>query len=454
VAYLSRLIALALALLPSAVFAAWPDCVDDSEIAGTWRAGYDAYVVTGCGAPANDSSYASEKACALAYLCSITGGCVSTEVTSESMVGTSPTRAGIINSRAVMSGGGYSTFPQFRIYEQSASPAVCPEECTAYPSGQQHLAVASDKPDSYVPPDSICADNCELIRIPNKYQRLGPSGSRELLVTYQSIGSTCETPTGESVVPNNTEGCVGDWCRSVNAGENCGFHNDQYVCLDSVQPDKCFRNADGSLLCAESAPMPPKPDSGTAGDPATPNDTIQACTGSNSCSTVNYYNSTTVAGSSRAVPSGSGASGSGPIGAEGPVEEGEESSGSVSGGTTCDAAPVCDGDPVQCAIVAQQWRTRCVDAPTSSEALEAIGATEDETAAEMPTVGEVDIGTLDADGGIAAGSCPSSLSLNIMGQSLSFNIWAGACEMAALFAPFVMLMGYLAAAFIFIRGTT
>lgn len=40
-------------------------------------------------------------------------------------------------------------------------------------------------------------------------------------------------------------------------------------------------------------------------------------------------------------------------------EEGEESS--VTGGATCDAAPVCKGDAIQCAILRQQHTQRCSD---------------------------------------------------------------------------------------------
>lgn len=42
-------------------------------------------------------------------------------------------------------------------------------------------------------------------------------------------------------------------------------------------------------------------------------------------------------------------------------EEGEEEKSSVSGGSTCDAPPVCEGDAIQCAILRQEFTQRCAD---------------------------------------------------------------------------------------------
>lgn len=42
-------------------------------------------------------------------------------------------------------------------------------------------------------------------------------------------------------------------------------------------------------------------------------------------------------------------------------EEAEEDKSSVSGGTTCDSPPVCQGDAIQCAILRQEFTQRCAD---------------------------------------------------------------------------------------------
>ncbi len=39
--------------------------------------------------------------------------------------------------------------------------------------------------------------------------------------------------------------------------------------------------------------------------------------------------------------------------------EGDEGGNSASGGGTCDVAPVCSGDEIQCLMLQQQWQTRC-----------------------------------------------------------------------------------------------
>jgi hypothetical protein len=67
--------------------------------------------------------------------------------------------------------------------------------------------------------------------------------------------------------------------------------------------------------------------------------------------TTNITNYNTQSGAD-AGPSNEGET---PEGEEG--EEGEE--GSASGGANCNAPPVCSGDPVNCAVLDQQWRARC-----------------------------------------------------------------------------------------------
>lgn len=320
----------------------------------------------------------------------------------------------------------------------------------AIPINEKHLVTTSGRADSWVPPDDICAPaadgvhKCKMIRIPNKYHRLGASGAREFILTYQSTAENCAAgATDTPIVPTNTEACQGSFCKSVNTGENCGWLNGEYTCLSRSDPDRCTRNASGSMVCNANAPMPPKPDNGTAGTPATPTNTVEACTGSNSCNQYNYYNSTTVSGSSRPVPTGTGSGGSGVVDEKGPVTtEEEQSGGSASGGGTCEAQPSCDGDPVGCAILVQQWKARCPGAPSSVDAHAAFGSTEGETAASMPTVATVEIGELDASGPISVGSCPAPLNVTIMGQHLSMDIWQRGCDMAAAFAPIVMAMAY------------
>lgn len=322
------------------------------------------------------------------------------------------------------------------------------------PANAIHLAVATNKPDSYVPPDSICSPgNCELIRIPNKYHRLGPPGARELMVSYQGTGNDCQTPSPETISAPDTETCVGPWCRSVDTGENCGYVNNEYTCLDRVEPDRCWRTATGALLCADNAPMPPKPDSGTPGQPATPTETIEACTGANSCQTVNYYNSAAVSASSRPVPQGTGTGGSGALDGEGPVSEEEEAAGSASGGLSCDSPPACDGSPIDCAILAQQWRTRCVENPSDATLEAELGPIEGEDGELFGSATFTAEGSFDSGGWMGAAACIPDYSLNLGAQlgtvEIPFSEW---CWLLEVIGTFVMIAAYVSAARIVVQG--
>jgi len=348
---------------------------------------------------------------------------------------------------------------------------VAPEpafDCSAL-ANVNTLAVADGVPDSFTPKDTGCVGAANINGVPTslgqgcsvfkratqKYKRMGPANDREWLVSYQFTGLECDAePPAESLTFDDEpeEKCKTGaggltWCEAPNADGDCGFFNDKYICLQSLGEDQCESKADGSRLCAASAPTPPVPDSGTPGVPAPADDSIVTSDGTSS-TTYNYYNSTTVSNSSRDPGTGGGTGGSGTVG---PGGEPEEESGSASGGITCDSEPSCAGDPIQCAILKQQWRTRCVEAPTEPQALEAIGATAGEIDGSEMDAGQVDVTTLNTSGTLS-GSCPVPLNVSVMGQNLSLDIWHGACEMAVLFAPFVMAMGYLLSAMLFIKG--
>lgn len=116
--------------------------------------------------------------------------------------------------------------------------------------------------------------------------------------------------------PEEGEVCSGEFCTSQANEHNCGFLNDEFVCLGSVPVDGCTVLGDGGRVCGEEAPMPPVPDAGTAGVPATPDLVIEV-----NDSTVNYYNSTTVSNSVR-NPGTSGENPYSPGGGEGDGDSG------------------------------------------------------------------------------------------------------------------------------------
>lgn len=143
-------------------------------------------------------------------------------------------------------------------------------------------------------------------------------------------------------------------------------------------------------------------------------------------------------------------------GGEEPAEEPtpiEFPTGEASGGDTCETAPTCShDDPVQCALLVQEWRTGCVGATESVDAaLEEGAVTADELGGKLGNT-EIEIAELDADGGYTPAACPAPVSITVMGASMSLDVWQRGCDMATLFAPIVLLMGWLTAAGIVVKA--
>lgn len=359
---------------------------------------------------------------------------------------------------------------------------VCPDDfdCSTL-ANQKHFAQGVDLPDTFKPKDTTCVKKAKIGGLPvnmncgafkagkQPFKRLGPSGQRDWYVQYQFTGLPCDAepeqpPLDETPIDSDREHCKTGpggltWCDSPTQDSDCGYFNDKYVCLKSLQPDKCFTHTDGKRLCAEGAPSPPVPDNGTPGKKAEPDDQITSCTGENSCSVNNYYNTTTNSGSSRPTGTGGNADGSGGVGpggtasGDGTGEGEEEGGGTASGGATCEAAPVCDGDPIACAQLQQQWKARCVDVEVTQTAIEeAFGMTEKEASGDISGGSPITIGSLNSDGGFTAAACPTGSTISVMGQSIDLDIWEYACQLALLFAPITMLIGYLSAARIVFKG--
>lgn len=156
----------------------------------------------------------------------------------------------------------------------------------------------------FSPPSAMCdADtNC-------KYQRTGSVdiclGDR-CAASYLGTGETCssESPPDDPLDELGAED--GDTCIQGSGGDefcspnwpnknNCGFLNDEWICLSAVEDDGCAALPSGGRVCGSEAPVPPVPDNGTAGVPAEPDLQITV----NEVDTYNYYNSSTVSNSSR-----------------------------------------------------------------------------------------------------------------------------------------------------------
>ena len=122
-----------------------------------------------------------------------------------------------------------------------------------------------------------------------------------------------------------------------------------------------------------------------------------------------------------------------------------------SGGTDCNAPPSCSGDGVLCNVDFQNWKTRCAiettgkpqesDYGTSHTAAEAFGAADYGTAAAA---------SLDASGWLGSGACPTLPQVTFMSHVYSMSDWLP-CSIMQLIGVFVVLGGYVQAAFIIAR---
>jgi hypothetical protein len=471
VAYLSRLIGLAL-LFP---LSAWAntDCVKKWTSPGpTWQAtgavapqcaNVDPQVAVSCTLAYIDSVNSTNQYAGTLAGCSWSGssGCKEIMINVTCVSGSTPTTACGPWST------GYALFAISSGNGIAADLSKCPTgDCTTL-ANQKVFGWGTNAPESYTPPTTPCLNGCAAFMTANQpWTRMGPVGHREMRVQYQMTGLAClsevqpadmpETPTqGKQCFDGKTTDTI---CQYPETRPGCGFYNNKYVCTTSLGTDKCWVNSDGSRLCAAAAPIPPRPANADGTAAATPDQTIQVCTGS-SCSTYTYYNTTTVSNSNSSTagggdPStqgGTGTSGTGPGDGGGDGTTG--TSATASGGVGCDAPPSCDGDPVGCAALIQQWRTRCDTKPSDADLLTQIGATAAEKGeAAGPHDGSVTVSEVTGGTIWGSGSCPAPISVSVMGHSLSLDIWQRGCEMAALFAPFVLGMGYLAAAMLLISG--
>jgi hypothetical protein len=299
-------------------------------------------------------------------------------------------------------------------------------------------------------------------------------------VRAQITGESCATPVETVAESTPTDDAVGDdeescrtskngseYCYSDQYGENCGYFNDKFVCLGKTDQDECWVNDDGSRYCAEGAPSPPRPDNGTRGSAATPDDSIQGTGKEGEQHAYDYYDATTSAGSSdggsesganpgrddstnpgtEATPVAEQGSGGGG-GGDGTADD------SVSGGGSCDSAPVCSGNPIECAILSQQWKARCPDSLTTEELEEFLGPFDDGEGNVVPTE-TFTLGTLEsyASGWMGAEACLEDLDIELPGSlptvTIPLSEW---CWLLGIIGIFVMISSYISAARIVVGG--
>lgn len=294
---------------------------------------------------------------------------------------------------------------------------------------------------------SHCINGCGF-STPGTELTVTAAGASHGLRQGRSTGLACAAQSGEDNAGED-EDCmqvtgIGLVCAE-DSPSKCASVNGDQVCPPQVPDDGCVEFASGAVACDSDSTSPPAPDNGTPGVPPAPD--VQVTVNN---ITTNYYGGGTVAGSSAPPETSPPVEGGGPIGGDDDVGEGE---GSVTGGLSCTAAPVCEGDALTCAVIAQQWRTRCVESPTDPELLAAFGETVGESEDLIPIVGELELpSALNAVGWIG-NDCPSDISIVLGGDlptvSIPVSMW---CEWLGIFGVMVMVGAYIGGIKIILGG--
>ena len=322
------------------------------------------------------------------------------------------------------------------------NPAGCPS-CPS--SGTSTNLLPSENASVPAGAANLCLNECAYSYSPGAF-RITATGVSRTLASIKATGRACgATQPPTQAAQGTNDDCFMDGGRQICAdpAASCGYVNNDRICTRQ-QTSGCTAYASGGVACIveSGGAVPGAPDNGTPGQPATPTAIV-----SNSNVTINYYNQTAVNNSS-VPPSTTPAEGGGPKGVETGGEcEGEEcgEEGSVTGGALCDAPPVCDGDALQCAMIAQQWRTRCPDELTETgiEAEVGLPAEIDHEEHDMSEA----LSQVVVTGG--SGVCPAPPSVALPGGgSVEITVITWFCELAALLAPLVMIAAYAAGALI------
>lgn len=324
---------------------------------------------------------------------------------------------------------------------------------------------------------SICAsDGCLYSASSPTFIINSPPGTHYMTNTV-SQGETCSssaattptspvtgTPAGPNACQQGASGVLA--CEVMAAGQDCGTFNGDEVCVTAVPDNSCVAYASGGVACAaDAAPAPagPAPNNGTAGTAATP--TGQVSLGS---VTVNYYSSsvvstsstgpTTVNANNGGAPigtgssSGSGSSGTG-TGSGGGCGNGTTSDGaggciadSESGGLDCSAPPVCNGDPVECGVVQQEWNLRCNSTATADQLSSALG-TENALGVSSSSISDFPVDS-------ATSSCPMPPApVSFLNGTVDFtHLWDGLCQLFSWLRPVVLAIFGLVAGKVLLGG--
>jgi len=311
---------------------------------------------------------------------------------------------------------------------------------------------------------TLCVNGCSYTNSANTLT-IGPGGTTGPTVYGKAsgTGAACGSNTsGVTAAPNQGgDNCIvaSGHTLCVNDSTSNATINSDVVNPSQIPAGGCVGYGDGSAACNAST-SPPVPNNGNQGSPATPTAIVGDNSGGGS---VNYYSSTTVAGSTSVIPvtgTGSTVGGGSSVAGDGKGNGGTEcgngktASGtdcvddSFSGGGTCAAAPSCSGDPIQCAQAQQEWLLRC-PSDTETDLSNAIGTI------TAPGSSTQDFSSVVSESGLVAtgaGACPTPPTFTMFGRTITLDIFVQLCNFATLISVVVMACAYLVAARIFVSG--
>lgn len=252
---------------------------------------------------------------------------------------------------------------------------------------------------------ALCVDGCGFVRDGVGVQL----GANPVMGHMSGTGQTCAVG---DVAPEtgDVEEPAAEYCRTVGGVElctgstgtgQCGYLNDEWVCLSNVPQVNCWTTPDGGRLCGEYAPTPPVPDTGTSGQPAPPDLQLTTETQDGQSQTVNYYSSSTVNNSSRDPGDGLGT----------------QPTGQWPSGGTGEGTGEGDGD----------------------------GWDDDFDTGDLPGLPFEELDPGDGwSSGLGSGSCPADRSFSYGGQTMAFS-FADACWFAGVIRYLVLAFATLTA---------
>lgn len=197
-----------------------------------------------------------------------------------------------------------------------------------------------------------------------------------------------------------------------NANPSASFCN-----FDEEDTPNCTTNPDGSVTCVAGGDPEDPADEGDPNNPQNPG------TGDDG-------------GGSDDSGSGSG--------------ESDSEGGSATSSGDCTIQPTCTGSADQCATLVQVWRSVCE--LTDTDGQKAPWEDDPDYGRDLKSEAElVNVeGQLDASG-IGGGQCPANPSVSVLGTDIELDI-SMMCDVAGIIRVFVILMGWLTAAFIVYRA--